>query len=291
LKITEDQLDHPEVKRLHEKFNHKSVDVNDLKIIKFEPYGKRPHERSYKWDHIIENRPNFQLRDGKVTPGFGTWSWKDYFNRVEKGYLSRKNIYLEIPYKIISDNLVSLNEKFYQKVLLKNGIEVIKKFIEEVETNDGEYKKHHAHPWKDTERVNKIIDKYDEKYPDWNFEFPIFAYGTVKQNGLLFPSFYVASPYFMAPQGTHRLVMPAYAKSDVPIIIPVSENQKRYFIFSNHRDFKKIGDKYSHLMIDVNRETKKLIFYLVSEDRYSLKKITYENFNEWKTKYIGECKF
>ena len=85
--------------------------------------------------------------------------------------------------------------------------------------------------------------------------------------------------------------MPAYAGSDVPIILPVDENKKRYFIFSAYRDFKKIGDKYSYLMIDVNRETKKLIFYLVSEERYTLKRINHENFKQWKTEYIGECKF
>ena len=60
---------------------------------------------------------------------------------------------------------------------------------------------------------------------------------------------------------------------------------------SAYRDFKKIGDKYSYLMIDVNRETKKLIFYLVSEERYTLKRINHENFKQWKTEYIGECKF
>jgi hypothetical protein len=286
LKITEDQLDHPEVKRLHEKFNHKSVDVNDLQIIKFEPYGKRPYERSYKLDHIIEDRPNFQLRDGKVTPGFGTWNWKEmYFNRIEKGIISRNNIYLEIPYRIISNNLVSLNGKFYQKVLPKNGIEVIKKFIEEVENTD--------HSWDDTDKVNKIIDKYDEKCPDWNFEFPIFAYSTIKQNGLLFPSFHVYSPYSIASQGLHRLIMPAYAKSDVPIIIsvPVDNNDLRYFIYSSNKDFKKINNEYSFLLIDVNIESKKLIFYLTPVELYDVKEITHENFKQWKTEYIGECEF
>lgn len=292
LKITEDQLDHPEVKRLHEKFNHKSVDVNNLKIIKFEPYGKRPYERSYKLDRIIEDRPNFQLRDGKVTPGFGTWSWKTHFESVDNQSLSRTKIYLEIPHQVISENLISLNQKFYRKVLPKNGIEIIKKFIKEVETNDGEYKKQHAHPWKDTERVNKIIDKYDKKYPDWNFEFPIFAYSTIKQSGLLFPSFYVSSPYFIASQGLHRLIMPAYAQSDVPIILPIPVvYKKRYFIFSSHNDFRKIGGEYSFLMIDVNRESKKLIFYLTPTLRYNLRKINHDNFKEWKTEYIGESQY
>ena len=303
LKITEDQLDHPEVKRLHEKFNHKSVDVNNSEIIKFAPYGKKPHERSYKWDHIIEDRPNFQLRDGKVTPGFGTWDWKNYFNREEKGMVSRNNIYLEIPHEVISENLVSLNGKFYQKVLPKNGIEVIKKFIEEVETNGGEYEKHHAHPWKDTEKVNKIIDKYDEKYPDWNFEFPIYSYSTVKQNGLLFPIFHAGNPYYMTGTGLHRLIMPAYAKSNVPMILPLpaDKNDLRYFVYSMGRDFRKIDNKYSFLLIDVNIESKKLVFYLSPEPsvnpkkipklKYKMGRITHENFNEWKTEYIGECEF
>ncbi len=284
LKITEDQLDHPEVKRLHEKFNHKSVDVNNSEIIKFAPYGIRPYERSYKWDHIIEDRPNFQLRDGKVTPGFGAWDWEKYFRYVDEGLVSRTQIYLEIPHQVISENLISLNQKFYRKVLPKNGINIIKNFIKEVEkTTDS---------WNDTDKVNKIIGKYDEKCPDWNFEFPIYAYSSVKRKGLLFPSFAANGGYFIASQGLHRLIMPAYAQSDVPIILPIPvENKKRYFIFSSHNDFRKVDDEYSFLMIDVDMNSKRLIFYLTPTKRYDLKKINHDNFKQWKTEYIGESQY
>jgi hypothetical protein len=297
LKIDSNQFKHTEVKKLHQKFNHKSVNLNDAgkQIIKFLPnntYGNIPYRRNYDVHHTIDDRINFQLRDGKVTPGFGTWDWKKYFEAVENKKQSRTKIYLEIPHQVISENLVSLNEKFYREVLPKNGIDIIKKFIKEVETNSGELKKQHAHTWNDTEKVNEIIDKYDELYSDWNFEFPIHAYSSVKRKGLLFPSFAANGGHFIAPQGLHRLIMPAYAQSDVPIILPIPmENNDRYFIFSAHADFKKIDGEYSFLMIDLDRKNKKLFFYLTTTVRYDLKKINRDNFKEWKTEYIGESQY
>jgi len=297
LKIDSEQFKHPEVKKLHQKFNHESVNLNDVdkQIIKFLPnntYGNIPYRRNYDVHHTIDDRINFQLRDGKVTPGFGTWDWKNYFEAVGNKKQSRTKIYLEIPHQVISENLVSLNEKFYREVLPKNGIDIIKKFIKEVETNSGELKKQHAHTWDDIEKVNEIIDKYDELYSDWNFEFPIHAYSSVKRKGLLFPSFAANGGHFIAPQGLHRLIMPSYAQSDVPIILPIPmENNERYFIFSAHTDFKKIDGEYSFLMIDVDRNKKKLIFYLTPTVRYDLKKINRDNFKEWKTEYIGESQY
>ena len=297
LKINNEQVKHSEVKKLHEKFNHKNVDLNDVdkQIIKFFPnstYGSVPYKKNYDTQYKIDGRINFQLRDGKVTPGFGTWDWKKYFEAVDNKKQSRTKIYLEIPHQVISENLISLNEKFYRKVLPNNGIAIIKNFIKEVETCGGELNKQHAHPWNDNENVNKIIDKYDELYSDWNFEFPIHAYSSVKRKGLLFPSFAANGGHFIAGQGLHRLIMPAYAQSDVPIILPIPmENNDRYFIFSAHADFKKIDGEYSFLMIDVNRNDKKLIFYLTPTVRYNLKKINHDNFKEWKTEYIGESKY
>ena len=297
LKIDSNQFKHTEVKKLHQKFNHESVNLNDVdkQIIKFLPnntYGNIPYRRNYDVHHTIDDRINFQLRDGKVTPGFGTWDWKNYFEAVGNKKQSRTKIYLEIPHQVISENLVSLNEKFYREVLPKNGIDIIKKFIKEVETNSGELKKQHAHTWDDIEKVNEIIDKYDELYSDWNFEFPIHAYSSVKRKGLLFPSFAANGGHFIAPQGLHRLIMPSYAQSDVPIILPIPmENNERYFIFSAHTDFKKIDGEYSFLMIDVDRNKKKLIFYLTPTVRYDLKKINRDNFKEWKTEYIGESQY
>ena len=44
-------------------------------------------------------------------------------------------------------------------------------------------------------------------------------------------------------------------------------------------------------MIDVNRNDKKLSFYLTPTIRYDLKKINHDNFKEWKTEYLGESKY
>ena len=58
LKITGDQLDHPEVKRLHEKFNHKSVDENNLKNDK--------HTQLLKWKTFTFLEIMIEQKDIKV---------------------------------------------------------------------------------------------------------------------------------------------------------------------------------------------------------------------------------
>ncbi len=44
-------------------------------------------------------------------------------------------------------------------------------------------------------------------------------------------------------------------------------------------------------MIDVDMNSKRLIFYLTPTKRYDLKKINHDNFKQWKTEYIGESQY
>ena len=254
LRVTKEQLIEPRVKKLHSKFNHKNTDLDNLQIIKFEGYGKRvftqDYDNNFLKSHSGRNSigtPNFQLRDGKVTPGFGTWNWKEYFERVDKGLTSRENIYLEIPYKIIEDNLALLEG---------TDVSIIKKFISEIElTKEG---------WNDIESVNKVIKEYDSIWKDWNFEFPILSYTSVKRDGLLFPILGAFSANSFPGNGLHRFAMSAFAKSDVPFILPKSK-EKRYYIRSKFRDYKKLDNEYTYLLLDVDTESKTITFYLSSD--------------------------
>jgi hypothetical protein len=244
LRVTEDQLTDPRVKKLHTIFNHKNTNINDLQIIKFEAYGKRVFKQDYDPNYIKRDMPNFQLRDGKVTPGFGTWNWKEYFQRVDKGTTSRENIYLEIPYKIIEDNLALLGG---------TDVSIIKEFINEIED------------WNNIEYINETIKKYDTIWKDWNFEFPILSYISVKRDGLLFPILGATSANSFPGNGLHRFAMTALAKSDVPFILPKSK-KSRYYIRTKFKDYKKIDNENTYLLLDVNTKKKEITFYLSSED-------------------------
>ena len=248
LRISKEQLSEPRVKSLHTKFNHKNTNINDLQIIKFEGYGERVFTQEYSNEYLINEVPNFQLRDGKITPGFGTWNWQEYFKNVDKGLTPRENIYLEIPHSIINDNLATLEG---------TDVVIIKKFIDEIENTDAS--------WEDIENVNKVIKKYDSIWKDWNFNFPILSYISVKRDGLLFPILGAISPNGLPGNGLHRFALSAFAKSDVPFILPVS-NKKRYNIRSKFKQYRKIDGEYTYLLIDTDTQEKKLTFYLSSED-------------------------
>jgi len=59
--------------------------------------------------------------------------------------------------------------------------------------------------------------------------------------------------------------MTALAKSDVPFILPKS-NESRYYIRSKFKDYRKIDNENTYLLLDVNTEKKEITFYLSSED-------------------------
>ena len=61
LRITDDQLTDPRVKKLHTTFNHKNTNLNDLQIIKFEAYGKRAFKQNYDPNYIKRDMPNGEL--------------------------------------------------------------------------------------------------------------------------------------------------------------------------------------------------------------------------------------
>jgi hypothetical protein len=143
--------------------------------------------------------------------------------------------------------------------------------------------------------VNELIDLYDKKYPDWNYDFPTFGYTSFVKYGLLMPTFYFGNKVFK--NGTHRLYNACLSKSDIPLFINMpSQNPdpkfKRFVVDENEfivysvRLFRKINNEYSRLLMYINLNDRSLKFYLTTIDVYKVKNGLIED-----KKYIGECKF
>ena len=112
--------------------------------------------------------------------------------------------------------------------------------------------------------------KYDLLYPEtstytdyyethtcikWKQDFDIRQYISIKRKGLLFPICY-NSMYHMLKRGTHRAVLLAMTKSDVPIFLQVPK-EKNYEVLTP----KFFGGK--KLKMKVNLDKKKLSYSLV----------------------------
>jgi len=163
-----------------------------------------------------------------------------------------KFLYLTLPYELINEYMTNMHDN--------EDVSIARKFIIEVEDKVG----WEGEDWK------KIEKKYDELYPatsqytdmyethtciKWKQDFDIRQYISIKKNGLLFPICY-NSMYHMLRRGTHRAVLLAMTKSDVPIFLQVP-NEKHYKVTTP----KFFGGKRLEMWVDINE--KKLDFNLV----------------------------
>jgi len=274
-----------ELKRLHEKFNSKSVIFPDEngnpRRICFHTYGYSPYKRDYYRKGTLTMNSHQNWKDGMIRPGLNmsAESWKGVTKNIEKGILSDKFVYIEIPYDIILDYMV-INHNGHE-------MKIPKQFVEEVEdTKNG---------WKNDDTVNELIDLYDKKYPDWNYDFPTFGYTSFVKYGLLMPTFYFGNKVFK--NGTHRLYNACLSKSDIPLFINMpSQNPdpkfKRFVVDENEfivysvRLFRKINNEYSRLLMYINLNDRSLKFYLTTFDVYEVENGLIED-----KEYIGESKF
>ena len=163
-----------------------------------------------------------------------------------------KFLYLTLPYELINKYMTNMHDN--------EDVSIARKFITEVEDKVG---------W-DGEEWKNIEKKYDELYPatsqytdlyethtciKWKQDFDIRQYISIQKNGLLFPICY-NSMYHMLRRGTHRAVLLAMTKSDVPIFLQVP-NEKHYKVTTP----KFFGGKRLEMWVDIN--DKKLDFNLV----------------------------
>tara|TARA_R100000908_G_scaffold54484_1_gene29766 strand:+ start:15410 stop:16429 length:1020 start_codon:yes stop_codon:yes gene_type:complete len=282
IKKQSDLEENSELLRLHKKFNSPNavIEKSKNKRIAFSAYGKSPYLRSHYSKGgeggIINSHQNW--KDGMIRPGLNISNWDNITKRLMKGNITNEFIYLEIPYKIILD--------FLEVNHTNHPMKIPKQFVTEIEkTKNG---------WKDDDSVNKLIDEYDKKYPNWNFDFPVFGYTSFIKYGTLFPTFYFGHKIFK--NGTHRMYNTCLSKSDVPIFINVPTKNlnkfdkliidKNKFMIFTAKLFSKFQDEYSRLFISIDCNERIVEYYLSDDDVYGVRYGRFKN-----KKYLGYSEF
>ena len=245
-------LIHPKMKALYQKYNvstKKNIEVNENKQICFYPYGRNPFEYKYSAEKI-GSTSNYQVRDGAIKSPFemldlhyNHYIWLGTDNPKQRQLIINDYLYFSIPYDLIGTYQEKTNNNW--------DMEIPAKFISEV--ND----------WDDVESIDKLIDEYDSKYKNWNHDFPIWAYRSILQDGLVMPSTNFSLHKFLGA-GTHRLFMCGQSRNDYPIFTQIPYNKTKWSVTSPAPIFK--NEKY--LSIDIDLESKKLEFYLHHSEKW-----------------------
>ena len=156
-----------------------------------------------------------------------------------------KFLYLTLPYELINKHMTNMHDN--------EDVSIARKFITEVEETVG----WEGENWKGVEK------KYDHHHPEtstytdmyethtclkWKQDFDIRQYISIKKNGLLFPICYNSMNH-MLRRGTHRAVLLAMTKSDVPIFLQVP-NEKYYKVETP----KFFGGKKLEMWVDLNNK-------------------------------------
>lgn len=162
-------------------------------------------------------------------------------------------IYLTLPYELINTYMTNMHDN--------DDVSVVREFIKTVEETEEKWE---GDNWK------KIEKEFDIKYPDtsqytdmyethtcikWKQDFDIRQYISIKKNGILFPICY-NSMYHILRRGTHRAVLLAMTKSDIPIFVQVPKGKTEYTVETPEFFGGKI------LQIKINLKSKTLEFYL-----------------------------
>ena len=244
ISFKEEYEDIPEMKELYDKFNKE----NSTNRITFWPEGRSPFAYKYT-SKLIGGTSNYQIRDGQIVPPFERKDiYQSHVLKEKTGQIDPDYLYLAIPYEFISEYMVKTNNNW--------NMDIAKKFIREVKD------------WDDIESIDKLIDKYDKKYLNWNHDFPIFGFMSIFKNGLLFPNItFSCGPHYnkILDSGTHRLFMTAMSGSDFPMFVQIPKNKIRFSLISVMNIFK---DE-TQLRIDVDLENKEYVLFLDKKDKSS----------------------
>jgi len=206
--------------------------------------------------HTEENRrifegltTNVNSRDGFIVGGFSEIDmFECYIKCKEKKYTSGDWIYLEIPYNLIWDYMV--------KSINSAPLTTAKKFITQVDSTCG---------WSNFDKVSNLVKEYDEKFPNWNHDFPIKSYIQVKEEGLLFPCQWWDFKV-IASNATHRMVMMGFNKYDIPFVTQIPYGKTKWYAQSREPMFFKDGEfQFLTLKVDID---KKLMTYGFSNDKF-----------------------
>ena len=206
--IESSNLDDPEVAYYHKKYNHPNVKIpTDSQIVlrQFKPPFDKPeyHEEDnmYIFDSLTSNVNN---RDGFIVGGLSTKFVEDiHIQPVKEKRFTGDWMYFELPYKYVYDNML--------KSINNAPLFTAKKFVEEVEKEN---------LWNDKEGINRLVEDYTKKRPNWHHDFPIASFLQVHNEGIIFPCQWF-QPTTIASEGTHKMVMCGFNKMDIPFILPV----------------------------------------------------------------------
>lgn len=261
----------PDVKYFHEKYNHPSCDLTSFprqKVVLVEKGNRNFSKPEYYQNSNIKfngNTTNYNGRDGQIRGGWATPTIeKVHIKPIRDGVLTGNWIYLTIPHELLYNYMhVSANGAPF---------DIAKKFVLEVESTIG---------WEDLDKVKKVVEEYDEKYPDWNHDFPINGYIQMKRDGLLFPAVWVTYRQ-LCQHSFHRMAMTSFNKMDFPFILPVpAKISNKWYASSTIAPFLYEG-KMQYLTAEIDCENKKVTYGFTEEPRWGLLKnrTLLQNINE-----------
>jgi hypothetical protein len=250
--VSKEHMHIPELKYIHEKFNSPNCDLDDVRVIDnklTEPnrkltYSLKENRNFYKPEYetikFEGHTSNYNNRDGQIRGGFATPNIYSYYYKPKQDKIISGNwVYLELPHELIYNNLRTT----------ANGVDIsiAKQFVKEVSETIG---------WDNLENVKKVVDIYDNQYPDWNHDFPINGFMQLKKDGILFPAAWTF-PTKLLYHSFHRLIMTSFSKMNFPYIIPLPygkttwEGQSKIKAFFNEGEY-----KYLNFYFDkVNKKT------------------------------------
>ena len=153
-----------------------------------------------------------------------------------------------MPYEVIYDNLRTTN----------NGVDILKAkdFVEEVTKTVG---------WEDINEVRKVVDRYDQQFPDWSHDFPINGYMQMKKEGILFPAVWTFFRKLMY-HSFHRMIMTSFNKINFPYMILIPYGKRKWEAQSLHKNFFNEGEyKYLNFHFDLDKK--------ITEYKFSTEKL------------------
>ena len=229
----EDYKDIPEMKGLYNKFNKD----NSKRQVCFWPEGQPQFIKKYT-SKLIGSTSNYQIRDLAVKSPFEHLDiYKHHFKETLNNKIEPNYLYVSIPNQVIVDYMEKTNNDW--------SMEIPRKFISQI--ND----------WNDLKEIETKIDEFDKKYPNWNHDFPILAFKSVLQNGLLFPNVTFNLEKILVA-GTHRLFMCGMSGNDYPMFIQIPKDKNSFVVKSNKPIFK----NNTHLVMNINLDKKQYELFL-----------------------------
>ena len=250
INVQKEHLHIQELNEIHKKFNSPFCDLNDVKVINnkySEPnkkltYTLKENRNFYKPEY--ENikfkgmTSNYNNRDGQIRGGFATPNIYSYYYKPKKNKIINGDwIYLEIPHKLIYDNLRET----------ANGVDIsiAKQFVKEINNTVG---------WDNLDKIKHAVDIYDKQYPDWNHDFPINGFMQMRKDGLLFPAVWTF-PTKLIYHSFHRLIMTSFNEINFPFIIPLPYGKTFWSGQSLQKSFYHKGE-YKYLNFYFNKLSK-----------------------------------